>query len=86
MIITNNTAQDITFELDVNKNPLKGMQSRLTVRPGYPATVDVEHIWMLVQDQGFQAQVAAGNIDITYAAADTTYLANILSFLNGTYT
>lgn len=86
MTITNNTTSDITFELDVNKNPLKGMQSRLTVRAGQVATVDVEHVWMLVQDQGFQAQVAAGNIDIAYAAADTTFLANILGFLNGTYT
>lgn len=84
MVITNNTQQDITCELDVNKNPMKGMQSRLTIRPGYPATVDVEHVFVLVLDQGFQAQVAAGNLTLTYAAADTTYLTAILSFLNGT--
>lgn len=85
MTITNTTAQDITFELDVNKNPLKGMQSRLTVRAGLTANVEVEHIWMLVQDQGFQAQKTAGNITIAYAAADTTFLNNIRDFLAGTY-
>jgi len=85
MVITNNLTTDITFELDVNKNPLKGMQSRLTVRPGFPATVDVEHVLQLVMDQGFQAQYAAGNISITYAAADTTFLNNIRDFLAGTY-
>lgn len=85
MIITNNTTADITFEIDVNKNPMKGMQSRLTVRPGYPATVEVEHVLVLVMDEGFQAQKTAGNISITYAAADITFLNNIRDFLAGTY-
>ena len=85
MTITNNTAQDITFELDVNKNPLKGMQSRITVRAGQTSTIDVEHVLMLVQDKGFQAQKTAGNIAIAYAAADTTFLNNIRDFLAGTY-
>lgn len=85
MVITNNLTTDITFELDVNKSPLKGMQSRITVRPGFPATVGVEHVLLLVMDLGFQAQKAAGNIAITYAAVDTTYLNNIRDFLAGIY-
>ncbi len=85
MIITNNTAIDITFELDVNKNPLKGMQSRLTIAANSQGSVEVEHVLLLVQDAGFQAQKTAGSISITYAAADITFLNNIRDFLAGTY-
>lgn len=85
MTITNTTAIDITFELDVNKNPLKGMQSRLTIAAGTTGSVEVEHVLMLVQDLGFQAQKAAGTITIAYSAADITFLNNIRDFLGGTY-
>lgn len=84
MTITNNTNVDITFELDVNKT-LKGIQSRLTVRANSVASVNVEDILLLVQDKGFQAQRTVGNITIGYSAADTTFLSNILAFLNSAY-
>jgi len=84
MTLTNTTSQDITFELDVNKNPLKGMQSRVTIGANSTGSVDVEHVFFLVLDKGFQAQVAAGNVTITYATADTTYLTAISNFLSGT--
>jgi len=85
MTITNTTTSDITFELDVNKTPVKGMQSRLTIAALSTGNVEVEHVLALVQDAGFQAQKTAGNITIAYAAADTTYLNNIAAFLAGTY-
>lgn len=85
MTITNTTSQDIAFEIDVNKSPWKGIQSRLIVTANSVATVGVEHILVLVQDLGFQAQKTAGNITIAYAAADTTFLNNIRDFLAGTY-
>lgn len=85
MTITNTTTEDITFELDVNKTPVKGMQSRLTIAAGTIGNVEVEHVLALVQDAGFQAQKAAGSITIQYAAADTLFLGNIAAFLAGTY-
>lgn len=83
MLIINNTAQDITFELDVNKNPMKGMQSRLTVSANSRARVDVEHVFVLVLDKGFQAQVAAGKITLRYSPKDTAYLTAFRNFLTG---
>lgn len=84
MTITNTTATDITFEVDVNKM-WKGIQSRLTVSAGSTATVLASHILILVQDMGFQAQKAAGNITIVYSAADRVFLNNIRDFLAATY-
>lgn len=64
MQITNNTPEDITFELDVNRIPIKGMQSRITIRAQNYGEVDIEHVRALVEDKNFQAQIAAGNITL----------------------
>lgn len=64
MQITNNIPEDITFELDVNKNPMKGMQSRITISARSYGEVDIEHVWALVMDKGFQAQVMVNNITL----------------------
>lgn len=112
MQITNNIPEDITFELDVNKNPVKGMQSRVTIRARNYGEVDIEQVLQLAMDKGFQAQVMVNNITLVkpYTAwgggtgrnpvapavaaqakaaaplpADAVYVANILSFLNGTF-
>ncbi len=85
MTITNTTNSDITFELDVNKTPMKGMQSRLTIAANSIGSVEAEHVVLLVLDAGFQAMKALGSITIQYAAADTVYLNNIRDFFAGTY-
>lgn len=64
MQVTNNTPEDITFELDVNRIPVKGMQSRITIRAQNYGEIDVEHVRALVEDKNFQAQIAAGNITL----------------------
>lgn len=112
MQITNNIPEDITFELDVNKSPVKGMQSRVTISGRSYGEVGIEQVMQLAMDKGFQAQVMVNNITLVkpYTAwgggtgrnpvapvvaaqakaaaplpADAVYVANILSFLNGTF-
>jgi len=64
MQVTNNTPEDITFELDVNRVPVKGMQSRITIRAQNYGEINIEHVRVLVDDKDFQAQIAAGNITL----------------------
>jgi len=112
MQITNNIPEDITFELDVNKNPVKGMQSRITISARSYGEVGIEHVLALAMDKGFQAQVMVNNITLVkpYTAwgggtgrapvvpvvapqakaaaplpTDAVYIANVLSFLGGTF-
>ena len=81
MTITNNTSSDIAFEIDVD-SPLKGQVANVVVAANSTCDCTPVKGLMLAMDSNFQAQITAGNITLSYAAADITWGAAVLAYFS----
>ena len=82
MVITNHSAQDLCFNIDVGKTVK--VVSRLVIPANGNATVTTQDALLLVlMSTEFHAARAANTITVAYSAADYTYLGNIITFIMG---
>jgi hypothetical protein len=67
MIITNNTNQDLIFNVD-SGGSIKGQQFRTAIRAQEHAEIMASQLFMLILNGYFQEAITNGNITVEYDA------------------
>jgi len=83
MNITNNLSEDLAFNIDVDM-AIKGVQSRVVIRPAATASIAPDLMLLLMLNHDFQAAITNHDITIGYTAADVTFYTNIGKLIAGT--